>query len=110
MKAEIRLFLFLSAGLTFMAQSALAGAEYQGKLETGFSRGIRNIIGAPLEIPVTIHHYHQGEGRPMIRHTAGFFDGIFRMVAREVNGLMDTVLVLLPGEQDGIPLDPETLF
>ena len=32
------------------------------------------------------------------------------MVAREVNGIMDTLLVLVPGEQDGIPLDPETLF
>ena len=110
MEARIRFILLLGIGLTLMTHSALAGAEYQGKLETGLSRGVRNIIGAPLEIPVTICHYHQGEGRPVIRHAAGFFDGTFRMVSREVNGLMDALLVLVPGEQDGIPLDPETLF
>jgi hypothetical protein len=110
MKAKIHFFLFLGAGLALTAQCAFAGAEYQGKLEAGLSRGVRNIIGAPLEIPVTIHKYHEGDGRPVIRETAGLVDGTFRMVSREVSGLMDTLLVLLPGEQDGIPLNPETLF
>ena len=111
MKARFQFILLLSIGLTLStAQSVFAGDEYQDKLQSGLSRGLRNILGAPLEIPYTIHKYHKGEGRPVIRHIAGFFDGTFRMVAREVNGLMDTLLVFLPGEQDGIPLDPETLF
>jgi len=110
MSPRSRFFLFLCLGLIFVASSAFAGAEYQGNLETGLSRGIRNIIGAPLEIPVTIHKYHLGEGRPVIRHTAGFFDGTVRMVAREVNGIVDTLFVFLPGEQEGLPLEPATLF
>jgi len=110
MRAKFAFFLVLGTGLTLMSHSALAGTEYQGKLETGLSRGVRNILGAPLEIPVTIHKYHLADGRPVIRHTAGLFDGTIRMVAREVNGIMDTLLVLMPGEQDGIPMNPETLF
>jgi len=110
MKVKVRFILLLGAGLAFMTQTGFAGAEYQGNLETGLSRGVRNILGAPLEIPVTIRNYHRGEGRPVIRHTAGLVDGTFRMVSREVNGLMDTLLVLVPGEQDGIPMNPETLF
>ena len=110
MRAKIRFILFLGASFVLMTHAVFAGAEYQGKLETGLSRGVRNILGAPLEIPVTIHQYNAGEGRPVIRETTGFFDGTFRMVTREVNGLIDTLLVLVPGEQDGIPLDPETLF
>lgn len=103
-------FFALGAGLLMFSSLGWAGSEYQGKLESGFSRGIRNMIGAPLEIPVTIQKYHQGDGRPVIKHIAGFFDGCFRTVAREVNGMADMVLVLIPGEQDGIPMDPETLF
>lgn len=110
MGTKMRFMLFLGAGMLICIQVACAGAEYQGKLNSGLSRGVRNILGAPLEIPVTIHKYHNGEGRPVVRETAGLFDGAVRMVAREVNGIMDTLLVLLPGEQDGIPLDPETLF
>ncbi len=87
-----------------------AGTEYQGKLEGGLTRGLKNIAGAPLEIPFTMARYSAGPGRPVIRETAGFFDGLFRMGARAVNGLFDTLLVFIPGEQEGWPMQPETLF
>ncbi len=110
MDRVFKFFILAAAGMALAAAPALAGDEYQEKLESGLTRSLKNILGAPLEIPLTIRQYHQGEGRPVIRHTAGFFDGTFRMIAREFSGLTDTVLVFLPGEQDGIPLSPETLF
>ncbi len=111
MKKAFWLFLLLWVGIVLAASGSVsAGVEYQSKLEQGLTRGFKNIVGAPLEIPVTIAHYNAGPGRPVIRHVGGFFDGFFRMVEREVNGLFDTVLVFLPGEQDGHPMTPETLF
>ena len=110
MPTEFRKIFALILGLLVLAPQAFAGVEYQGKLEHGLTRGLKNIVSAPLEIPVTIANYNAGPGRPVIRHIAGFFDGVFRTVAREFNGLWDTVNVFLPGEQDGYPMTPETLF
>ena len=87
-----------------------AGDSYQEKNQSALVRGFKNIVGAPLEIPVTMVHYSQGDGRPVIREIAGFFDGAVRTVAREVNGLFDAFMSFVPGEQDGYPLKPETLF
>lgn len=110
MRKQIAIWIVLAGFFSLTAQPLWAGDEYQGKLERGLARGLKNIIGAPLEIPLTIQRYHEGEGRPVIRHTAGFVDGTFRMIARFVNGVMDTLMVTSPGEQDGLPMEPETLF
>ncbi len=104
-KAVLLGVLFLSG-----APRLWAGDGYFAKNRSTFARGFKNIVGAPLEIPVTMGHYSRGDGRPVIREMAGFFDGVFRMVSREVNGLFDAVMSFVPGEQDGYPVQPETLF
>ncbi len=102
---------FIAACLLMPAsKSAWASHELLSKNGTGIIRSFKNILGAPLEIPSTIRNYHQGSGRPVIRETAGFFDGATRMVAREFNGILDLFMSFLPGEQDGLPMQPETLF
>lgn len=102
--------LALLLALWVPAPAVFAGTEYQGNLERGLTRGLKNIVGAPLEIPATIARHHAGSGRPVIRETAGLFDGLFRTVARAGNGFFDTAFVFVPGEQEGYPMDPETLF
>jgi putative exosortase-associated protein (TIGR04073 family) len=86
------------------------GDSYQSNMERDFVRGFKNVLGSPLEIPITIQKYHEGAGRPFVRHMAGFFDGMFRMIARAGSGVWDFLAAFLPGNQEGLPPDPETLF
>ena len=104
------LIFFLALGILTGRPLLWADDSYQAKNQSTLVRGFKNIVGAPLEIPVTMTQYSRGDGRPVIREIAGFFDGVFRMGAREANGLFDAVMSFVPGEQDGYPVQPETLF
>ena len=98
--------LFLAGG-----PSALAGeATYFGNMRRDFVRGLKNVISSPLEIPITIQEYHEKAGYPLVRHTAGFFDGFVQFAERLGSGLWDFVSMLIPGDQEGLPPNPETLF
>ncbi len=106
------LILFLCIG---MLPSAFAkeGDSYWKMLGETFSRGFKNIISAPWEIPHTIViHDSNDDGDPrFFRDARGFFDGTLRTVTRLGGGAFDTVLALIPGLQEGLPaLDPETFF
>ncbi|MDP3920964.1 MAG: hypothetical protein Q8R76_09205 [Candidatus Omnitrophota bacterium] len=111
--------LLLILSLAFVATPALAGEHggehggsnmYLDQMQTTLVRGIKNVVGAVAEVPMTIQEYHEGTGRPVIRHLAGTVDGLFRMVVRFGSGAWDLVAALIPGHQDGMPVDPETLF
>ena len=108
-KLERTAGLILAAAL-WITPAGFAGVEYQAKLEQGLTRGLKNMVSAPLEIPLTVAHHDAGQGRPVIRHMAGLVDGFFRTFERAANGVFDTILVFVPGEQDGYPMSPETLF
>ena len=75
-----------------------------------WGRGLKNAVSFPAEIPMTIKNYHNRPGYPVLRHFAGFTDGLFRGVARMGSGLWDFLAGPLPGGQDGYPVTPETLF
>ena len=97
------------AALILFPSSVYAGSYCQN-MKHDLSRGFKNILSSPLEIPITIQEYHESAGYPVIRHTIGFFDGTFRMIKRAGSGLWDFVVALIPGDQEGLPLNPETLF
>jgi putative exosortase-associated protein (TIGR04073 family) len=96
------------AGQFFLSLPAHAG--YWGNMAHDFGRGIVNIVSSPLEIPITIQKYHESSGYPVVRHVTGLFDGTFRMVKRAGSGLWDFVIAIIPGDQEGVPPTPETLF
>ena len=113
------LTLILIAGFVIIASPAFAeekaassggGSDYQANMQHDLLRGLKNVLGAPLEIPITIQEYHKKEGRPVIRHIAGLIDGAFQGVVRFGSGAWDLVAAFLPGHQEGMPVDPETLF
>ncbi len=115
MKNSIFCFLVLVFACFLGSSQALAakGSEknYLDNWAYNWGRGTKNIISSPIEIPLTIKKYHGQEGRPVIRHFAGFIDGTFRMVSRAGSGLWDMVWAgPVPGAQDGAPVDPEVLF
>lgn len=97
------------AALAGTAASAPSGT-YLENMKGTLLRGVKNVLGSPLEIPITIQEYHEGAGRPVIRHMAGAIDGLFRMVVRAGSGAWDFIAALIPGHQEGMPPDPETLF
>jgi hypothetical protein len=84
--------------------------EYFSNLGRDYVRGFKNVISCPLEIPITIREYHGKEGYPVFLHIAGFVDGTFQMITRGGSGLWDFGAGVLPGDQDGYPPTPETLF
>lgn len=87
-----------------------ASGDYQENMKHDLVRGFKNFFGAPLEIPITIQKYHEGSGRPVIRHVAGLLDGVFRTVVRFGSGAWDFIAAFLPDHQQGMPVDPEVLF
>ena len=64
------------------------------------------------EIPATIkEHDAQNNGTPrFVRDTAGFFDGTLRALTRFGCGAWDMVWCVVPGNQEGLPLKPESFF
>lgn len=84
---------------------------YFKNMAQDWRRGLTNIVSSPLEIPITIAKYHrEDKNPPVIKHVAGLTDGIVRTVARCGSGMWDMAVGLLPGNQQGAPVDPETLF
>ena len=91
------------------ATPAFAG-EYQDNMQRDFVRGIKNMLTGWMEVPITIQEYHEGAGRPVIRHISGLVDGIFQAVVRTGSGGWDMLAGFIPGHQEGMPVKPETLF
>ena len=105
---------FLTALLCFSFSSACLAQErgYFNQMGYVFTRGLKNIVSFPWEIPVTIKQHDQNDnGAPrFFRDTAGFFDGAFRAVTRLGAGLWDVPFCLVPGDQNDMPLKPEAFF
>lgn len=99
------IMLFLASFSAFAAESS-----YLGNFANAWKRGLTNIVTSPLEIPITVREYHANTGRPVIRHSVGFVDGTFQMIERLGSGALDLVSSVIPGQQQGIPADPETIF
>ena len=83
--------------------------EYTRNMAHDFGRGIKNVLFCWLEIPITMEEYHQGSGRPFVREAAGFSDGVFQTIERFGSGAWDFAAMLVPGQQEGLPANPETL-
>ncbi len=85
---------------------------YWKQMGITFTRGVKNLVSFPWEIPATIaKHDREDNGDPrFFRDTAGFFDGTFRAVTRLGCGAWDVLFSVVPGQQNELPLKPETLF
>ena len=110
---KIKLLVMLTAvfALAF-CRPAEAGewSTYWHNWARNLGRGLANFITSPLEIPITVQEYHEKSGRPFVRHTAGFFDGVVQTLERAGSGMWDLVVMWVPGDQEGLPPTPETLF
>ncbi len=106
----------LIASLMFclLLSTAYAAEEpgYFTQLGQGFTRGFKNMVSFPWEIPSTIGRYDQNnDGNPRaFRDAAGFVDGTFRAVTRLGCGVWDVLFSVVPGQQNELPLKPATLF
>ncbi len=84
---------------------------YFQNMARDWARGMTNIVSSPLEIPITIMKHHKEDpSAPVVRESAGLVDGIVRTVTRAGSGVWDLVVSLFPGDQEGAPMKPETLF
>ena len=101
-------FCFLT--LTFLLISTVQAGTYAENLRYDLKRGLKNTLGAPVEIPLTIQDYHERAGWPYVRQGIGFFVGTGKMLVRLGSGLVDFGAAWIPGLQKGFPVDPETLF
>jgi hypothetical protein len=113
MRAKITFFMLI--GLFSLAISPAFAAQEPGyftQMGQALSRGTKNIVSFPWEIPSTIGRYDQKNDGSVraFRDAAGFVDGTFRAVTRLCCGLWDVVFSVVPGQQDELPLTPKTLF
>ncbi len=104
------LILTLVFGLFLSGRAWAAEGTYWGNWKRDSGRGVKNVLSSPLEIPITVQAYHEKAGYPVVRHTAGFFDGVVKFVERAGSGLWDLITMWIPGDQEGLPPKPETLF
>ena len=85
---------------------------YFAQIGQAFTRGIKNMVSFPWEIPSTIGRYdkkNDGNSRAF-RDAAGFVDGTFRAVTRLGCGVWDVLFSVVPGQQDELPLTPKSFF
>lgn len=84
-------------------------AGYLKTLGRDWVRGVTNIVSSPAELVVAMREANQSKGRPVLKHSKGLVDGIFRTVDRAGSGLWDLPSAVIPGMQEGLPEKPETL-
>jgi putative exosortase-associated protein (TIGR04073 family) len=101
---------FLVILACFAESKALDAGTYTDTLKKDFGRGGKNLLTAPLEIPIAVQDAHERSGWPVARQTLGLFEGVFKTVNRANAGFWEIVTALLPGPQGKIPIQPETLF
>ncbi len=112
---KTKILALLIVGAIFTALSPVCAAQEQGyftQMGRTFTRGIKNVVSFPYAIPAAIReHDGQNDGSPRaFRDTAGFFDGSFRALKRLGCGVWDMLWCVVPGDQEGLPLKPETFF
>lgn len=103
----IKVFAFLLL-IMAAAQSAFAGTYFENML-TAHKRGITNIVTGIAEIPMAIQDAH-GEGVVGLNYLQAAVVGIGKAAVRILSGLWDVPAGFIPGLQQGMPPDPETLF
>jgi hypothetical protein len=102
---------FLLVFLLLQNITAYAADEGYFKLmKRDLSRGLQNIVTFPLEIPITMQEYHESAGLPFVRQLTGAVDGTFQGIARFGSGAWDLLAAWTPGIQEGLPVNPETIF
>ena len=112
---KIRMIGLMSVLLFCVSFSPAYAAEepgYFNQLGKAFTRGLKNIVSFPWEIPSTIsRHDQKTDGNPRaFRDMAGFVDGTFRAVTRFGCGVWDVLFSVVPGQQNELPLKPDTFF
>lgn len=111
----VKVKILVGALLFCLAYSHAYAAEEPGyftQMGRAFTRGIKNIVSFPWEIPATIRRYDQkADGNPRaFRDLAGLLDGTFRSVTRLGCGVWDVLFFVVPGQQDELPLTPKSFF
>ncbi|HOW58998.1 MAG TPA: hypothetical protein PLO78_04650 [Candidatus Omnitrophota bacterium] len=106
-------WILIAGVFLFAVPPALANEEgYFAQMSRTMVTGLKNIVSSPWEIPYTMGQYDQkddGNSRA-IRGAAGFVDGTFRSLTRFCCGFWDVAFSVVPGDQEGLPLKPETFF
>lgn len=105
------IFAVILAVFPASAHAAESWSQYFSLMKRDLVRGVKNVVSHPAEIPITFQEYHESPGYPVVRHIAGLTDGLFQAITRLGSGLWDILPAsVLPGVQDGVPVQPETLF
>jgi hypothetical protein len=109
----VLVLMFWFSGQAHAYPSKLIGKEinqYFKNMSCDYARGFNNVADAPLEYYYAGKEYEQQKkGRPVIRNITGFVDGTFRVIERTGSGMWDFFAGLVPGDQDGVPAEPETI-
>lgn len=73
-------------------------------------RGLKNVVSFPAELVLTQRDSRYSGDRPFMRYLHGATDGTIRAIQRAFSGTFDLVAAWIPSQQEGMPMEPETLF
>jgi len=95
----------------------VAEGRYHDALDPSFvkpvvklGRGLGNVVGGPLEIPVTIQKLTASTRDPLTGLFTGLILGAFKAVIRTGTGIYEAVTFLIPCPDDYAPILPPLAF
>ena len=83
---------------------------YFSSLGRNVVRGTKNLVSFPAELVMTVKDPRYQSEPPILRTLHGLTDGTVRSFQRAFSGVWDFFVALIPSQQEGMPVKPETLF
>ena len=94
--------------IVMVVTPCFAEGTYQEEFKAKLSRGLRNILSAPAEIPVAVAEETEDSRMVWYDSLEGIFRGVGKSVVRLLSGLYDVLVASIPDAKT-FPPDPETL-
>lgn len=90
-------------------QATLTQAEYESGMKNTLDRGYRNVLFSPGEVIIGIQDNTKPGTIPVVNVLWGCGIGILKGMRRLGSGGWDLIAAFIPHQQQGMPVNPETL-
>ncbi|MDD5085065.1 MAG: hypothetical protein PHE61_03360 [Candidatus Omnitrophica bacterium] len=90
-------------------QATLTQAEYEANMKKTLDRGYRNMLFSPGEVVIGIQDNTKPGTIPVVNVFWGFGMGLLKGMRRLGSGSWDVVAAFIPHQQQGMPVNPETI-
>lgn len=97
------------AASTSAEQAPLSQAEYEANMKKTLDRGYRNVLFSPGEVAIGIQDNTKPGTIPVVNVLWGCGIGLLKGMRRLGSGGWDLIAAFIPHQQQGMPVNPETI-